>query len=234
MNSFLSSVFAHVIFIIDGSIGVRSGSGGNNQSCINPRTRTHSCVHYFLHTFPPAAAASAHSSISSPFVAKGCGGRSNTPGPRCLNSGPKALICAYQSGTDNPWHSSSVNQEQIECRQRPIAFVAGDNDVCTHTYTLHVEVRPVEGIRDVSLSTDTCVLWPLSTINRCGFYYTFKPRAAEQMGLNGYSDWQLCRWQMLIQKISISTRFDLIKKKKKSGSSLGSSISFFELPLYTK
>ena len=125
VNEFLPllSVFAPVIFIIDGSIGVRGGCGGNNQPCINLRTRTHSCVHYFLHTFPSAAAvaaaaaaASAHSSISSPFVAKGCGGRSNTPGPRCLNSGPKALICAYQSGTDNPWHSSSVNQEQIECR----------------------------------------------------------------------------------------------------------------------
>lgn len=171
VNEFLPllSVFAHVIFIIHGSIGVRGRSVGNNHLCINLHTRTLSCVHYFLLTFSSAAAAaaSAHSSISSPFVAKGCGGHSNTSGPRCLNSGPKALICAYQSGTDNPWHSSSVNQEQIERRQRPIAFVAGDNNVCTHTYTQHVEVRAVEGIQVVSLHSDTCVLRPLSTINHC-------------------------------------------------------------------
>lgn len=37
----------------------------------------------------------------------------------------------------------------------------------THIYALHVEVRPVEGIQVVSLHTDTCVLWPLSTINHC-------------------------------------------------------------------
>lgn len=85
--------------------------GGNNHPCINLRTRTHSCS--LLFPSAAAAAASTRSSISSPFVAKGDGGRSNTPGPRCLNSGPKAVICAYQSGTDNPWHSFLVNQEQI-------------------------------------------------------------------------------------------------------------------------
>lgn len=46
----------HVIFSIDGSIGVQGGSGvGNNHPCINLRTRSHS-HHYFLHTFPSAAA----------------------------------------------------------------------------------------------------------------------------------------------------------------------------------
>lgn len=46
----------------------------------------------------------------------GGGAFSNTLGPRCLNSGPWALICAYQRRPDNPGHSSSVNQEQIELR----------------------------------------------------------------------------------------------------------------------
>lgn len=96
------------------------------------RAHTHVFITFYTAAVAAAAAASARSSISSPFVAKGCGGRSNTPGPRCLNSGPETLICAYQSETDNPWHSSPVNQVQIECRLRPIAFVAGDNDICTH------------------------------------------------------------------------------------------------------
>lgn len=96
-----------------------SGYGVGVVEIITPAlTSARAHTHVFItYTFSSAAAAaSAHSSISSPFVAKGCRGRSNTPGPRCLNSGPKALICAYQSGTDNPWHSSSVNQEQIERR----------------------------------------------------------------------------------------------------------------------
>lgn len=70
-------------------------------------------THVFIAFCAAAAAASARSSISSPFVAEGCGGRSNTPGPRCLNSGPETLICAYQSETDNPRHSSPANQVQI-------------------------------------------------------------------------------------------------------------------------
>lgn len=119
------------------------GNGGNNHACINLCTRSHSCVHYFSRTLPPAAA-SARSSISSPFVAKGCGGCSNTLGPRCLNSGPKTLICAYQSGTDNPWHSSSANQVQIECRLQPWCLLQVITIYAHTIYTLHVEVRPLE------------------------------------------------------------------------------------------
>ncbi|KAI4788115.1 hypothetical protein KUCAC02_036059, partial [Chaenocephalus aceratus] len=69
-------------------------------------------------------------SVFAIFSSDGCIGvqgvseGSNTSGPRCLNSGPEALICAYQRGTDNPWHSLSVNQEQIHPDSGAIAVVA--------------------------------------------------------------------------------------------------------------
>lgn len=146
MNSSLSSLFLLKLFLLLIEVlGYGGGNGGNNHACINLRTRSHSCVHYFSHTFPPAAAAaSACSSISSPFVAKGCGGCSNTLGPRCLNSGPKTLICAYQSGTDNPWHSSSANQVQIERRLQPWCLLQVITIYAHTIYTLRVEVRPPE------------------------------------------------------------------------------------------
>ncbi|CAG5871042.1 unnamed protein product [Menidia menidia] len=61
---------------------------GNNHPYINLRTRTHSCSLLFTHIpLSSSSSSSARSSISSPIVATGDGGRSNTPGPR-YNTSP--------------------------------------------------------------------------------------------------------------------------------------------------
>lgn len=113
----ICSAFAQLPVLL--SSGVRRvGVVGNNHPRINLRTRTLSCSLLFTQISPSVAAASARSSISSSLLwqNQGDGGRSNTRGPRCLNSQPQALISAYQSETDNPWQSFLVNQEQIEAR----------------------------------------------------------------------------------------------------------------------
>lgn len=167
MNSCLSALFSLLLFLLLMAVfGAEAGSGGNNHPRINLRTRAHLCS--LLFTYTPLSSSRQRSLFHFLlFCGKGDGGRSNTPGRRCLNSRPKALICAYQSGTDNPWRSFLVNQEQIEFRQRSNAFVAGDNNVCTYTHAcnLHTKGKLLEGIDVVSLHNDIRLLWSLATIN---------------------------------------------------------------------